>query len=217
MANQSISIRLAKPSDSGYIAKLHYEASREQPGAFIFKLGPNFIKAYYSITMNEPHNILLCSESSSGEILGFISGSTDSQEHLQALKAHWIKLGFSALTSFIIRPGLLLSAWKRFRFLKGDRESTQFCATTGARIEYWGWKKNDPHAYFATNMLGSILTVMKSFGVTRVFGEVDEENTRLVKMHKLMGCEKIADLGIVDGRTRSIYVHDLEKKSNWRG
>lgn len=214
--SDTVRFRLAKTKDIGAIANLHFQASKDQPGGFLFKLGPFFIKAYYSIAINEPHNILLCAESTSGEILGFISGSTVAEEHLLALRRHWIKLGLSAIIPVLIRPFLLSSIWKRFRFINGDNGATQFCAGHGARIEFWGWKKDDPFSFMSINMLESMLKIMQIFGAKQVFGEVDETNTRLVKMHKLMGCEKVFDLGEVDGRYRAIYVHDLEKSVGWR-
>jgi len=211
-----VKFRIAKPIDISVITELHYQASKDQPAGFLFQLGRIFLRQYYQVAFKEKFNILICAETDDGRIAGFISGSMDPEEHMRALREHWVRLGFAAAWSVLTTPKLMKAVWIRFGFLRGKAGTTTFASCEGPRIEFWGWAKDNQDSFMALEMLKTMLNVMKTFGAEKVYGEADESNVRIIKMNKLMGAEKVADLGIVDGRQRAIYVHDLTQKRAWR-
>ena len=78
--------RTAKLSDASVLSQIHYDCCKKQPGGFMFQFGKPAIFNYYKLLLQEKHSLILIAEDEEGNVVGFVSGTTNAAEHLKNLK-----------------------------------------------------------------------------------------------------------------------------------
>ncbi len=202
--------RIAKESDALSLALLHIECSKYQQGGFMHKLGLNFLKKYYEITINNKNSVIILAQNENDEVLGFHSGTLDACEHYKNLRRYRFKFILPVLKTLISNPKLVLEIYTRFKYT-GNNSSLMFGIKTGARGEYWGWNPTRPNAVESINLHRNWHLILKQLGATNVRSEVDIVNDRIYKSIKIMGGNIIEVITLHDGRTRAIVEYDLSK------
>ena len=210
MLTESISYRLAKVSDVQSIANLHWESSKKQPSSFMFKLGYLFLVRYYKCILNEKQSVVLCAEDEEGNLLGFVSGSIDASERTNTLQANKISLLLAAVPQIIMNPALIKDIFSRY--YSGSVESGDgYIVQDGPHEDFWAWKESYKSGNESILLHLAWLKMMNVLRVSHVKGEVDDENTVILKIHKLLGAKIIKEYTTPDHRKRYVFEYDLSK------
>jgi len=202
--------RIAKESDALSLALLHIECSKHQQGGFMHKLGLNFLKKYYEITIKNKNSVIILAQNENGEVLGFHSGTLDAFEHYKNLRRYRYKFILPVLITFITNPKLILEIYTRYKYTGSDSD-LRFGIKSGSRGEYWGWKPSRPNAVESINLHRNWHLILKQLGAINVRSEVDIVNDRIYKSIKIMGGIIIEEITLHDGRRRAIVEYDLSK------
>lgn len=203
-----IKFRLAKTSDAKQIAFVHYHIRDKYDQGFFAQVNYAFLKQYYKVVLNDPCEVVVCAEDENQKIIGFSSGSLDSERQFKMMRKK--KLGFvlPLLTSSLSKPKLIKSALDRFKSTKGDSKN-EYVSSKGARVEYWGWMPGRDDSDQSVVMQDILFYTMKLLGAEKLFFEVDKINKRIFKFHKINGAEEIKSFVMPDGRERVELVYDL--------
>ena len=203
-----IRFRLAKPSDAKQIAYVHYHIRDKYDQGFFAEVNYSFLKAYYEVVLNDPCEVVVCAEDENQKIVGFSSGSLDSERQFQMMRKKKARFVWPLLTSAVSKPQLIKNAFDRFKSTQGE-SSQKFITTKGARLEYWGWLPNRDDSDLSPKMQELLFYVMKLMGATQLFFEVDKINKRIFKFHKINGAEEVNTFTMPDGRERVELVYDM--------
>lgn len=204
-----IKYRLAKPSDAGQIANVHYHIRDKYDIGFFAQVNYAFLKQYYCVILNDPNEIIVCAEDDNGEIVGFCSGSIDSKSQFERLRKQKLRFFFPLLTSAFAKPKLIKSAIDRFKSTKGESEN-EYVANEGAREEYWGWLPNRDDTIKSVVLQEIFYRILKSLGIDEMLLEVDQVNDRILQLHKKNGAEEVTTYKMSDGRTRVALKYSLK-------
>tara|TARA_B100000787_G_C16183227_1_gene293092 strand:- start:1232 stop:1846 length:615 start_codon:yes stop_codon:yes gene_type:complete len=199
-----MNFRIGKYSDYYELAKIHYRSGQFQKDGFMYKLGFNFLKAYYKILLTEKESFILIAEDSSHKVHGFVSGTQSAANHLIALRNKRISLGISILWRLIFHPIIWIEIINRYKFVNKADDADSFGVINGARLEYWIWDK-ESSSNLSVLLLKSWLNMMKEMGVTEIHGEVDKSNIKSQKVHQLMSAVFYKTERLSDGRERTFY------------
>jgi len=202
--------RIAKPQDARQIAHIHWCSSVEQPGGYMHKLGEGFLREYYKVLLNEPNSVVICAEDNDGEIHGFLSGSLKTEEHSSALKNNRARFLLATLPVIIKTPSLIRSIYSRQKLKSADEDVEGFIVLKGARSEYWGWLPSKPNHAAAIGLYQTWLALVGRLGVSSVRFEVDQQNDKIVKIHRKMGATIVKVIKTPDGTDRYIMEHKLK-------
>lgn len=203
-----IRFRLAKPSDAKQIAYVHYHIRDKYDQGFFAQVNYAFLKQYYKVVLNDPCEVVVCAEDENQKIVGFSSGSLNTERQFKRLRKQKINFLIPLLTSALTKPKLIMKALDRFKSTKGE-SSNQYVSSKGARIEYWGWLPGRDDSDQSIIMQDILFYTMKILGAEKVFFEVDKINKRIFKFHKINGAEEIQTFMMPDGRERVELVYDL--------
>ena len=203
-----IRYRLAKPSDARQIAYVHYHVRDKYDQGFFAQVNYSFLKRYYEVVLNDPCEVVICAEDENQRIVGFSSGSLDSERQFKTMRKKKLCFVLPLLTSAITNPQIIKSALDRFRSTKGESKN-EYVSFKGARVEYWGWLpwRNDSDK--SVVMQDILFYTMKILGAEKLFFEVDKVNKRIFKFHKINGAEEIRSFILPDGRERVELVYNL--------
>ncbi len=204
-----IRFRLAKPSDAGQIANVHYHIRDGYDVGFFAQVNYSFLKRYYKVILDDPNEIVACAEDENGKIVGFCSGSIDSSSQFKRIRRYKWCFVPSLVTSAIKNPRIIKSAFERFQSTKG-KESNKYVAIDGAREEYWGWLPGRDDSFKSVALQEVFYRMMKTCGVNDMFLEVDEINKRILQLHLKNGAEKVEEYVMNDGRTRVSLKYSLK-------
>ncbi len=204
-------IRLAKPRDARQIAELHHLCGVNNAQSLFQSLGVSFLTRYYKLLLNEKNSIVLCAEDNSGNILGFISGSQDTAEHMANLKRHFLYLLAGTTTSLVFHPKLLQDLLLRWRALSVAGIENGYIVQSGNRIEYWCWHPQRRHPSASIVLLQAFISLMRRLGAKQLRLEVDEDNRKVVITHRLQGAKISNNFTLPDGRRRLIMEYQLEE------
>lgn len=208
-----IRFRLAKPSDAKQIAYVHFHIRDKYDRGFFAQVNYSFLKRYYIVMLNDPNEIVVCAEDKeSGKILGFSSGSLNASKQMETLRKNKFCFVLPLVSSALSNPSLIKSAIDRFRSTKGESEN-KYVSTEGSRLEYWGWLPNTQGSEAAVEMQELLFLIMKAFGATKLYFEVDKINKKVLKFHKLNGALEATSYNLPDGRERVELYYDIEKFS----
>jgi hypothetical protein len=199
-----MNFRIGKYSDYYELAKIHYKSGQFQKDGFMYKLGFNFLKAYYKILLNEKESFILIAADDSNKVHGFVSGSQSAANHLLAMRKGRISLGVSILWRLVFHPIIWVEIFKRYKFINKADGADTFGVINGARLEYWIWDKNSS-SNLSVILLKSWLNMMKEMGVTEIHGEVDKRNIKSQKVHNFLGAVFYKTVKLSDGRERTFY------------
>jgi hypothetical protein len=199
-----MNFRIGKYSDYYELAKIHYKSGQFQKDGFMYKLGFNFLKAYYKILLNEKESFILIAAEDSNKVHGFVSGSQSAANHLLAMRKGRISLGVAILWRLVFQPIIWVEIFKRYKFINKADGADTFGVINGARLEYWIWDKNSS-SNLSVILLKSWLNMMKEMGVTEIHGEVDKMNIKSQKVHNFLGAVFYKTVKLSDGRERTFY------------
>ena len=204
----NIKFRLAKPSDAKQIAYVHYHIRDKYDQGFFAQVNYAFLKQYYKVVLNDPCEVVVCAEDENQKIVGFSSGSLDSERQFKMMRKKKFSFVFPLLTSALAKPQLIKSALDRFKSTKGD-SANEYVTSKGARVEYWGWLPGRDDSDQSVVMQDILFYTMKMFGAEKLFFEVDKVNKRIFKFHIINGAEEVKTFLMPDGRERVELVYDM--------
>lgn len=203
-----IKYRLAKPSDAKQIAYVHYHIRDKYDQGFFAQVNYAFLKHYYKVVLNDPCEVVVCAEDENQKIVGFSSGSLDSERQFKMMRKKKLGFVFPLMISALSNPYLIKSAFDRFKSTKGS-SSNEYVTSKGARVEYWGWLPGRDDSDLSVKMQDLLFYTMKLLGTDKLFFEVDKINKRIFKFHKINGAEEVKTFVMPDGRERVELVYDL--------
>ena len=204
----NVKYRLAKPSDAKQIAYVHYHIRDKYDQGFFAQVNYAFLKQYYRVVLNDPCEVVICAEDENQKIVGFSSGSLDSERQFKIMRKKKYSFLFPLLTSALVKPKLIKSAFDRYNSTKGDSKN-EYVTSKGARVEYWGWLPGRDDSDQSVVMQDILFYAMKILGAENLFFEVDKVNKRIFKFHKINGAEEVKTFIMPDGRERVELVYDL--------
>ncbi len=200
-----MNFRIAKKRDLNKIAQIHYECSVKQIGGFMHKLGIKFLKAYYSLLINEKFSLILIAEDELGIIAGFHSGSILPVEHKQTLRRKWYKFILPIFLKLFTNPILIKEVMIRRKSLMIKNGKFKFSTDEGPRAEYWAWSpgyKGENKSLVLREKWSQILNIL---GFEYYYLEVDSTNKLVLNYYKLHSAECISETFLNDGRKRFIF------------
>lgn len=200
--------RLAKPSDAKQIAFVHYHIRDKYDQGFFAQVNYAFLKQYYKVVLNDPCEVVVCAEDENQKIVGFSSGSLDSERQFKMMRKKKFSFALPLITSALTRPQLLKSAFDRFKSTKGDSKN-EYVSSKGARVEYWGWLPDRNDSDQSVVMQDILFYTMKLLGAEKLYFEVDKVNKRIYKFHKINGAEEVKSFVMPDGRERVELVYNM--------
>jgi hypothetical protein len=200
-------IRLAKPKDAAALARVHHACSSELPQSFMDRLGPQFLRQYYRVLLQEKNSVVICAENSNQEVVGFISGSLDATEHMPELKRHRISLFLGALPALLRHPSLLLGMLDRQDSKSADVADDSFVVLKGARWEFWAYLPEARAGGKALDLFTSWLTMMRGFGTGIIHFEVDEDTPKIARLHRMLGARVLRKYITPEGKSRFLMAY----------
>ena len=205
--------RIAKPSDAKQISYCHWHVRDRYTKGIFLSLGESFLRAYYKIILDDPHEVIICAEKN-GRIIGFASTTLDAAAQAKNLKAHKWRLGFAAIGAIICKPSLFKAVWQRYRSLSNDNKAPSFVHTEGVRGEYWCWLKSEEDNSLSSMELSNIKNrILYDLGVRELFFEVDKFNSHVYKYHiKVNKAIPVEEITLPDGRERVLMKKVLNYK-----
>lgn len=201
--NKKIQFRIAKPSDARQIALIQNSIRENNPIGIFSQMDLFFLRRYYKIILNDPYEVVICAENENREIVGFNSATLDAAWQMKTLRRHWFSLGMASIPSIIKKPIIIRRLFQRFKST-AENSTQKFVYGSGARGEFWAWKKGDSNSLDAINLSLKSNKIMSILGVSYIYIEVDLENKNVLAYHKAMKAtiEKIIELP--DGRKRAL-------------
>lgn len=197
-----ILFRIAKPSDAKQIANCHWHVRDRYSHGIFLALGEHFLRTYYSITLNDPWELIVCAVDENNNIIGFASTSMDARAKSENLKKHKIKLGLSALWSLLSRPSLIKPVIQRYRSLNSNNKVPKFITNEGVRGGYWCWRKDDD-SLMSVELSNIKNRILFNLGVRELFFEVDKCNKAVYRFHiKVNKAIPVEEIILPDGRVR---------------
>lgn len=201
-------IRPARYEDSCELAHIHYLCRDRLAQSFMIELGTRFLTTYYRTILREKATVILCAVAQDNTILGFVSGTTDAAVEALRLRRAKFRLFVAALPKLLSKPHLSL---KMFRRMGTPSQGTKsfFIHPSGARAAFWCWRPNLSSGPDAIVLFKKWIAVMKDTGAKLVYGEVDAENVKLLKIHEVLGASKVKSYFTPEGRERVLIVYKI--------
>tara|TARA_B100001059_G_scaffold13776_1_gene11144 strand:+ start:25404 stop:26051 length:648 start_codon:yes stop_codon:yes gene_type:complete len=195
--------RLAKICDLDKIASLQYKVRHLYTNGIFSSLDLFFLRNYYKTIINDPNSILVCGEDSTDGVVGFCCANLDVEKYNLNLKKNKFRLAFAALPSILKKPTILLKLISRFKTLNPKKNI--YITPKGARLEYWVWSKKNKDDQSSIYMLESTLNIIKILGYNKVSFEVDLDNKKVLKFHKLNGALELNRV-LIDDKTERVFM-----------
>ena len=203
-----IKFRLAKPSDARQIAYVHYHIRDKYDQGFFAQVNFSFLRQYYKVVLNDPYEVIVCAEDDNQRIVGFSSGSLDSEKQFMLMRKKKFGFVLPLILSAVSNPKIIKSALDRFESTQGNT-ANEYVTSKGARVEYWGWLPERSDSDQSIIMQDILFYTMKMLGAEKLFFEVDKVNKRVFKYHKINGAEEVKSFVMPDGRERVELVYDM--------
>lgn len=202
--------RIAKISDAKRIADIQSKIKEINDLGIFCHMGKRFLQTYYKLIIEDPQTLFLCAQNENGEIEGYNFIELDMKLHNKFMKKHKYKLIFSAITSIISNPTLISPLYKRFTSFNKSDET--YFHSSGAHGGYWGWDPDYPNHDSSVYIHELSMYIAKLMGTTKIFFEVDIDNSKVLKFHKLNGATIEKEIKLPDGRKRAFMFYDLNNK-----
>jgi ribosomal protein S18 acetylase RimI-like enzyme len=209
--NEEFYMSNATTDDALALAGLHIKAAKNQPGAFLPKLGIRFLTQYYELLVEDRNGYVLCAKDKAGRLAGFISGTERAEEHFAQLAAHRFQLLWCLSARAMLSPTVLIGLWRRTGIVSDSIHKNQFVVSSGFRIEYWAWDPDRTDTSSSVLLLLTYLEKVRLLGVHSVQLEVDVPNRHVWLTHQMLGAKVVARFRTPDGRNRMILEHVLNK------
>ena len=207
---KSLIFRFAKPSDAKHLAGLHIICGQKQTGSFMPLLGLRFLTSYYKVLLSSEYSVVILAQCKEDEeYLGFHSGSIDARKMRNVFSKAKLRLGWIALTSFFLKPKLLLEVIKRHRALNDS--SSDFIIKEGPRGEYWALKPGALPSYGAAKLHRLWHHIMFTMDCEYVRSEVNVDHSKVRKAVVAMGGKILSETKDLNNQARIIVEYDLRK------
>lgn len=203
-----IQFRLAKPSDADQIAYVHFHIRDKYDKGFFAQVNYSFLRQYYKVVLDDPCEVIVCAEDANHKIVGFSSGSLNSERQFERMRKKKLSFVWPLITSALSKPSLIRDAFSRFKSTKTN-STEKYVSTVGARVEYWGWLPGRTDSDNSIIMQDIMFYMMKLLGAEKLYFEVDKVNKRIFKFHKINGAEEVRSFIMPDGRERVELVYDM--------
>ncbi len=208
---QRVRLRLANISDSFALARIHCECAAELDSSFLLQLGVRWLAAYYDTMLRSPHSVVVVAvEMSTGQVIGFASGTINAEEQLRALRRRTLYLGLWSLPAVLQKPRLIGGIVQRY-FITSGEAVEKVIVTKGARAEFLAWRKDFRNGGGALGLLQAWYGVVRELGVSQVLFEVDDTNVAGMRMHKMLGAVVLRTFTTVDGKVRNVMQYPDNK------
>lgn len=199
--------RFAKESDAPRLAQLQSDIKDVNDLGIFVQMGGDFLKTYYKLVLTDPYIYCLCAEDENGLVVGYCFNILDCRKHHARLYSNKFSLAFSAITTLIKKPSLFKALWIRYKSLKNN--DGQYAAAEGARGGYWGWDPKNKSSEMSFELHERSLAIAKLLNVKELHFEVDNDNKKVLKFHKLNGAQVDKIVTLPDGRVRSLMHYDV--------
>ena len=204
-------IRLAKPSDSRAIARLHFASRAKLSKGFFSQVSMLFLVHYYKVVLDDPNSVVVCAEGSDGVICGFASGTLDAAKQFSNMGRHKLRFSLALFPSIVMNPKIIKDVLSRYLSTQG-KSSEKYVSVSGARTEFWVWDARNKGSMWAGVLNNSHLHLLLTLGVKSVHFEVDADNDAVVRYSERNGAILVDRIELKDGRFRLIMQYDLVKK-----
>lgn len=204
--------RLASIHDAHRLAEIHYMCRDDLHNSFMCAIGPSFLKAYYKEILSCPVSVVLGMVNADNVVTGFTVCSLDAQSQFAFLEQRKLALVRSMVFSLILRPKLLPGVLLRRRMMRGDSGSAAFIVLEGARNEFLAIDaqyRNGPHAMI---LMKKTLDLIRVFGVSELWIEVDTDNPRATRFHEMLGAKHVRKTTLPSGTIRQIMCYSLKQQ-----
>lgn len=199
--------RFAKPQDARRIAEIQSKIKEVNSLGIFCHMGLRFLTEYYKLIIEDPDSVFICAVDDNNKIVGYNFMVLDAEKQNENIKKHKYKLALAALSSVIAKPRLLPELIKRYRSVENN--DSKYLHNSGAHGGYWGWDPAYPDSEASFKLHELTLFFMKHLGVKTLFFEVDNDNKKILKFHKINGAKIEKEIILNDGRTRSFMFYDL--------
>lgn len=203
-----IQFRLAKPSDAKQIAYVHYHIRDKYDVGFGAHVNHSFLTQYYKAALNDPYQIVVCAEDENKKIVGFSSGTLDTEQLFRSLRKNRLKFVIPLICSAFSNPKVIKMAFDRYRATKG-KKNLEYVPSKGSRVEYWGWLPGRKDSDQSIIMQDILYYTMKMCGIDKINFEVDKVNKKIYKFHKINGAIETKSFITPDGRERVELYYDM--------
>ena len=173
----------------------------------MFRLGEGFFREYYRILIKDGCSIIVCAFNSSGDMVGFVSGTLDVKVKMLALTRNRLSLLAGSLPALIRDHTLLAQMISRERNFAHAQTESRYVVQSGAIVDFWAWKKNEGSG--AIPLLLKWLAILRSLGLSSICGEVDVINNDILRIHRMLGAKVIKEFVTPDGRERVLIRYTL--------
>jgi ribosomal protein S18 acetylase RimI-like enzyme len=96
-------VREAQSDDLECLVEVHMSAF---PGFFLTRMGPGFLRTYYSLVMQFPYSIILVADDGE-QIIGFVCGYASPNEFYASLKRNWVRFIWPVSMALVRDPRLI--------------------------------------------------------------------------------------------------------------
>jgi hypothetical protein len=203
---KGLDISRAEANDARALAELHLACSVMLPDRLENQLGLGYLATYYKIYLSEPENIILCLSSENGSLSGLVSGVTSYAAHLQYMQQKKNRLLLAAFPAILRQPA---SATRILRlqhqpWIAGSDD----LISSSAHITFWCWRPGAQPPGGGVILLQSWLQAVRSRGVRRVYGDIDDRNPRVTAIHRYLGA-RIQIQEFPDGSRQNLVLYEL--------
>lgn len=168
--------------DVGEVVRVHEAAF---PRFFMTRLGPHFLREYYTVIADHDASIFL-KASSRGAIIGFVAGFVRPAEFYRALRARRYRLGLAVGRAMFRRPWLvprLMLCCRRAGSSARNKAERADCELASLAVGPHGAGQGA-----GTVLVGAFVERAKEFGVHRIVLTTDaRENERVVRFYRRLG------------------------------
>lgn len=200
--------RIGKVADANKIAQIQKKIKDVNSLGIFCHMGRNFLTQYYRILIEDPYTIFVCAEDDNDEICGYCFNVLDAEKQNTNMSKHKYRLAFSAVTSIIRNPKLLIELYRRYKSLNSNDD--QYLHNKGAHGGYWGWDPDKTDSLSSFELHERTLLITKTLGVKTLHFEVDKDNRVVYKFHKLNKANVEKEFILPDGRERVFMNYDLD-------
>lgn len=165
-------VRDAVAGDLTSVVRVHQASFR---GFFLDRMGPRFLRAYYSSVLQFGGAIFLVHQDEAGEVDGFAVGFRDPGAFYHYFKSRRLRLAPIIALSLLRRPALLLKIARNTGRIAGSEKSGE-----AANVELSSIGTNRPGSGIGSLLLGAFCTRSRRLGGAKIVLTTDRDNNDAV-------------------------------------
>lgn len=199
--------RLAKSCDAIRIAEIQSKIKEVNSLGIFCHMRIGFLKQYYKLIIEDPESVFICAIDDNNKIVGYNFMVLDAEKQNENIKKHKYELVLASISSILHKPKLLKQLINRYHSVENN--DSKYLHNAGAHGGYWGWDPMYPNSEASLKLHELTLFIMKQLGTEVVFFEVDNDNTKILRFHKINGAKIEKEIKLHDGRIRSFMYYNL--------